>query len=524
MKRNLTFEALEGRAMLAHWSSLAWTPVISIASRSTVEGNSGQHDEVFRVSLSHPSWRTITATVDTADSSAIAGVDYLPINQQITFLPGQTSLSVSVPILGDTIVESNETFLVMLSGVHNAWLRNPVAVGTILNDDIAPPQLPSPPPTTTGTFPTGFGVNIHTGPTWKASDIALIAADGFKWVRSDLFWQYTERTEGVYNWSEYDTLAAGFQAYGIKILFTLDYNNPIYGAANDKVGPSTQTEFLAYAKWAAAAVQHFAGHGYVWEIWNEPNDAHFWQPAPNLANYMTLETDAYNAIKAVAPNELVIGPTATYAGSGSLPDQAISFLQSTFDAGLLNTVDAVSVHLYRPHGGAPETVLPWLALYDNLTAGYAVKRPLVSSEWGTSRTEVSEPLQAAYIVRQFAINAVSGIPLSIWYDFMDGGTDTTNREDMFGLVDVNRQPHLAYTSAKVFNNIAANATSITRLASDPNDYLVQFDGTTMEWTTGVSHAVPLPASATKAMDMLGQPYPINADGTVTISDMPIYVT
>ncbi len=149
MKRNLTFEALESRAMLAHWSHLMSMPVISIANSATVEGNSGQHDEVLLVSLSRPSWQTITATVETSDSSATAGVDYLPVSQQITFLPGQTSLTVSVPILGDALVEPNETFSVALSAAHNAWLGNTKAFGTVLNDDTATP--PPVPPSTIGT-------------------------------------------------------------------------------------------------------------------------------------------------------------------------------------------------------------------------------------------------------------------------------------------------------------------------------------------------------------------------------------
>jgi hypothetical protein len=373
-------------------------------------------------------------------------------------------------------------------------------------------------------FPFGFGVNIHTGPTWKATDIKLIADAGFQWIRCDLFWQFTERSKGVYNFSEYDTLVEGFEKYGIKILWTLDYNNPIYGAANDKIGPTTATQFAAYAAWTTMAVQRFANRGHVWEIWNEPNVAHFWGPAPNVSNYCSLAMAACKSIKAAAPNELIVGPAATYCGSGTRPDQALTFLKSCFDVGLLDRVDAISVHLYRPHGGPPELVFPWMAAYSNLAKSYVVKRPFVSSEWGVSRTEVDERTQAAFIAREFACCAIAGIPLSIWYDFMDDGTNTTNREHMFGLIDTARRPHLAYTAAKVFNGFAANAKHVVRLASAPDDYLVQFDQSTMAWTAGTSHAVKLTVKPAHAVDFLGQPFAIHADGTVTISAMPVYMS
>lgn len=54
---------------------------------------------------------------------------------QLTFTPGQTSKIVSVPILGDTAVESDETFTLTLSGAVNANLARATATGTIVNDD-----------------------------------------------------------------------------------------------------------------------------------------------------------------------------------------------------------------------------------------------------------------------------------------------------------------------------------------------------------------------------------------------------
>jgi hypothetical protein len=65
----------------------------------------------------------------------LAGTDYAASSGTIFMNPGQASATVFVPVIGDTISETNETFLVNLSGVVNATFSRSQAVGTILNDD-----------------------------------------------------------------------------------------------------------------------------------------------------------------------------------------------------------------------------------------------------------------------------------------------------------------------------------------------------------------------------------------------------
>ena len=48
------------------------------------------------------------------------------------------SQNVVVPVIGDTAVEGNESFTVMLTGPSNATLGAATATGTILDDDVAP--------------------------------------------------------------------------------------------------------------------------------------------------------------------------------------------------------------------------------------------------------------------------------------------------------------------------------------------------------------------------------------------------
>jgi hypothetical protein len=71
--------------------------------------------------------------------TATNGVDYMPIYGRLTFNPGETSKTVPVIVIGDTLVEPNETFVMTLSNVVSSipvMLTTSTATGVILNDDI----------------------------------------------------------------------------------------------------------------------------------------------------------------------------------------------------------------------------------------------------------------------------------------------------------------------------------------------------------------------------------------------------
>ncbi len=88
----------------------------------------------------------------TANGSAVAPDDYLAAAGTLTFDPGQTSKTVTVQVKGDKADEPDETFSVDLPGATNATIADATGVGTISDDDTAPPDpvppdpAPGPPP------------------------------------------------------------------------------------------------------------------------------------------------------------------------------------------------------------------------------------------------------------------------------------------------------------------------------------------------------------------------------------------
>ncbi len=88
------------------------------------------------VTLSAASSFTVTVNYATSDGTALAGSDYLTATGTLTFAPGQTSRTFSVPILSDVLYEPDETIHLTLSGPSSATLGSPAsATLTILDND-----------------------------------------------------------------------------------------------------------------------------------------------------------------------------------------------------------------------------------------------------------------------------------------------------------------------------------------------------------------------------------------------------
>ena len=83
---------------------------------TVTEGNSGTANATFTVSLSAASGQTVTVNYATADGTAVAPGDYTAGSGTLTFTPGVTTQTITVPVNGDTLGEANETFFVNLSG------------------------------------------------------------------------------------------------------------------------------------------------------------------------------------------------------------------------------------------------------------------------------------------------------------------------------------------------------------------------------------------------------------------------
>jgi hypothetical protein len=109
---------------------------LSINSVSAAEGNAPGTQLAFTVTLSPASSQTVTVNYATANGTAQAGTDFTPASGTLTFAIGETTKPVSVPLLGDSTPEGDETLTVALSAPVNATITAGGGLGTITNDDV----------------------------------------------------------------------------------------------------------------------------------------------------------------------------------------------------------------------------------------------------------------------------------------------------------------------------------------------------------------------------------------------------
>ncbi len=123
------------------------SPGVSINSVAMAEGNAGTTSFQFTVQLSTASVNTVTVDYATEDGTASAPDDYISANGSIVFAPGETTMSLVIHVVGDTVVEDDERFIVNLVTASNATVDVGKGVGTILNDDEGSTPSPTPTPT-----------------------------------------------------------------------------------------------------------------------------------------------------------------------------------------------------------------------------------------------------------------------------------------------------------------------------------------------------------------------------------------
>ena len=115
------------------------TPVISIDDLSVSESAATAQ---VRVSLSRPAYDEVSLRYGTAAGTAIATSDYTARSRVAVTVPaGDTTATVSVPILADDVYEADEFFFVDLSDPTLAALSSDIRALITIVDDDSPPTL-----------------------------------------------------------------------------------------------------------------------------------------------------------------------------------------------------------------------------------------------------------------------------------------------------------------------------------------------------------------------------------------------
>ena len=148
---------------------------------------------------------------------------------------------------------------------------------------------------------------------------------------------------------------------------------------------------------------------------------------------------------------------------------------------------------------------------------------------------MSPETQAAFLVRQQLANLHAGVPLSIWYDWKDDGTDPAEREHNFGTVTHDLQPKPAYVALQTMTRELSGYRIEKRLTtSSASDWVLLLsrgsDRKLAAWTTGEPHATTMDGlNATTATAVAGDGTSARVEierGTLslTLGPLPQFVT
>ena len=158
-------------------------PTLDVRGVGLIEGNSFSDPARFLITLDRVATAPVTVSyyMQSVTASEASG-DYDDRSGTVTIQPGRQSTWVEIPVYGDTLIEGNEAFQIVLTNVSNAVFAGGaealVASATIIDDDGATPSGP-------------FGIgNVATQiqgpvsesatmPTLSVRDIAVIEGNSF---------------------------------------------------------------------------------------------------------------------------------------------------------------------------------------------------------------------------------------------------------------------------------------------------------------------------------------------------------
>jgi Ca2+-binding RTX toxin-like protein len=110
---------------------------ITADAPGVLEGDVGITPYSFTITRSGDTSGVATGFVVIQDGTSSSSTDFIPIASAVVFNPGETTQTITVQVIGDTVVEGDESFTVTLVAVEGATLGTDTALGVIRNDDAA---------------------------------------------------------------------------------------------------------------------------------------------------------------------------------------------------------------------------------------------------------------------------------------------------------------------------------------------------------------------------------------------------
>ncbi|MGZ8178111.1 cellulase family glycosylhydrolase [Williamsia sp. SKLECPSW1] len=289
----------------------------------------------------------------------------------------------------------------------------------------------------------------YSDPTVVAKHLSTIAALGVKTVRLAVPWAAYEPADGVYSWAPLDAVVSAAASQGLGVLGVVNTTPAWARAANTSLyAPPTNPADLG--SFMGVLAKRYVSKMTAFEVWNEPNAATSYSPAPDPVGYTALLKAAYPAIKKAQPSATVIGgvlgSTITW---GSWTLNPVDFVQQMYAAGAKGSFTALSFHPYQystkfsQGASLANSPLNQVTAIRNLMVsnGDGTKK-IWATEYGLPTNQVSAAQQSDYIDDFLSTwRTLSYAGPAYVYTLVDrNSADTSDPESTFGIYQDNWTP------------------------------------------------------------------------------------
>ncbi len=251
---------------------------------------------------------------------------------------------------GEPVAEEPEALPppVVVEGDEGAVSDQPAAEGdAVAEPDAAPQQVAAScnQPWPADTF--GYGIQAHAvvGDPAYTMDVVNNAL-GMDWVKVQLEWPLVQPGVDDRQWFFYDGVVEQANQQGLCLMFSVVGAPAWTRAAGNEIGPPD--DYNIYAAFLTEMLNRYPGQIHAVEAWNEQNLDREWQTPNGVSpeDYVQFLAIAYDAIKAVDPNVIVISGALAPTGDGDWVRWADDFawMDRALAAGMLNYADCVGAH------------------------------------------------------------------------------------------------------------------------------------------------------------------------------------
>ncbi len=359
-----------------------------------------------------------------------------------------------------------------------------------------------------------FGMHVNSYQHWPSAPIGVVRG-------ANVAWRVLNPSRGAYDWRNLDNWVSAAEQHGVDYSYLFlatpqwassrPHESCYAGAIGCAAPPANLRDWDDFV---TAVAKRYRGRIRSYEIWNEPNDTHYW--TGSIDQMLNMAEHAYRIIKSIDPQAIVISPSPTYSSSG--PPH--TWLQAYLSKGGGAYADVIGFHGYV--GGNPEAINSVVSkIKEVINANGLGSRELWDTEaaWGRDSSIADPRARAAFLAKYYILQASQGVQRFFWYQW-DNPSWGTLWDQQNGVNEAGR----AYEEVYHWLVGATFVRPCTQQSDDTFVCTIRRDGTNEQivWNTRGARLLKVDRNFTRARHLGGAQTDIDAHG-LDIDNVPVKI-